>query len=340
MIIGITWTFTLLAIIAIVLRLYTRHKLTRSLGWEDWFMLIAGILQLVTQCFFQVSYGYGLGKHDKDIQPPENLIQVMKYNFISGPTAILVSITARISIAILLVRLFGVRVWFKWFMIIFTTLQSVVGVAEIIIILAQANPIEGLWNPSLPGVTYWDPRVYYYTGYFMQSLYTFSDLAYVLFPTVFIWKLNMPLRRKVGLILLMAASLFTVSMSILRIVGMTTVANPGTSNEDYQYNSSIAVLWSGLEQSCVILMGCIPTLRGTAKLVKPVFSSIGSTLSALLKRSSNSYGANTYYDLDKSAQETSRAVESQEGAIPTASLPQDRRKLNSGRAAAYSSNEF
>jgi dolichyl-phosphate-mannose--protein O-mannosyl transferase len=39
MIIGLTWSFTGLAVIAVLLRLYIRKKVTHITGWDDWFML-------------------------------------------------------------------------------------------------------------------------------------------------------------------------------------------------------------------------------------------------------------------------------------------------------------
>ena len=41
--IGIMWTFTCLAMIAIALRLYVRIFIVKKLGLDDWFMMIAGV---------------------------------------------------------------------------------------------------------------------------------------------------------------------------------------------------------------------------------------------------------------------------------------------------------
>lgn len=42
-IMGVSWTFTSLAIILIAMRLHVRANVLRSLGADDWFMLAAGV---------------------------------------------------------------------------------------------------------------------------------------------------------------------------------------------------------------------------------------------------------------------------------------------------------
>jgi hypothetical protein len=112
-------------------------------------------------------------------------------------------------------------------------------------------------------------------------MYTFSDLTYVLLPVMIIWNLHMDLHRRLGLILLMSVSLFTMAMSIMK-----TLVAQGSSKDtvDVQYNASLAVLWAGLEQTCVIIMGCVPPLRALLRLDIPIFSSIGSSLNSLIRR--------------------------------------------------------
>lgn len=116
-------------------------------------------------------------------------------------------------------------------------------------------------------------------------MYTFSDLTYVLLPVMIIWNLHMELHRRIGLVLLMSVSLFTMAMSIMK-----TLVAQGSSKDtvDVQYNASLAVLWAGLEQTFVIIMGCVPPLRALLRLEIPLFSSISSSLNSLIHRNRSS----------------------------------------------------
>jgi hypothetical protein len=117
------------------------------------------------------------------------------------------------------------------------------------------------------------------------ALFTFSDLSYVLLPVLIIWKLNMPIRRKIAIILLMALSLLTMSASIMK----TVTAQSSQTATDVEYNASMAILWSGIEQSFVIIMGCIPSLRPIFLQQSPFrFRSLGSLFSSFMGIRTNS----------------------------------------------------
>lgn len=219
------------------------------------------------------------------------------------------SILARISIAILLVRIFGVKTWLKWFLIAMTTLQVLTVVIVAITCWLQVRPAEGLWNPLIDAQRL-DPNVVpregnvaggkshsmlpspirylgiHTDGGLVEGLFALGDLFYVLLPVIIVWKLNMPLSRKVGLCLLLAMSLFTMAASIAKAVA----ANPGTkSEEDAQYISSLALMWSVTEQAFVIMMGCAPPLHSITKLKLPSVSSLPMSFKRLVSSRGTGY---------------------------------------------------
>lgn len=99
-----------------------------------------------------------------------------------------------------------------------------------------------------------------------------------------IWQLNMPLRQRLGLIMLLGVSLFTVVLSILKTVGLQAIADQQSDPKatDVQYNATLTILWTCLEQACVIIMGCVPPLRAVMKL--ELARSVSSSLASLLQR--------------------------------------------------------
>ena len=61
------------------------------------------------------AYVWGLGKHDLDITVDPQLIHIQKWNYITIVPSFLASSLARISAALLLIRLFGSKAWFRWY---------------------------------------------------------------------------------------------------------------------------------------------------------------------------------------------------------------------------------
>ncbi|KAI0009470.1 hypothetical protein F4779DRAFT_581727 [Xylariaceae sp. FL0662B] len=294
-IMGLTWTLTVLAILAVAARFYYRRQYRSFGSADDWIMLAALVLQIVYQACITVLVHWGLGKASTNLTT-EELIMTKKWTWISAPFANLVSLCARISIVIMLIRIFETRKWFKWFLIIFTTILGIVDILALLFVWVQVTPIEALWNINVPAKQLLDPGVQQYASLALQLLYTISDLTYVLFPVMFIWKLHMPVARKIGFILLMCLSLITMGAALAKVVVvfMRMNATPIAGSTNFRYFNGLVNLLCGVEQCLVIIMGCIPSLRPMAKL-RPnwkLLSDIGESLASLLTTRSRRKGSN------------------------------------------------
>lgn len=118
----------------------------------------------------------------------------------------------------------------------------------------------------------------------VTALWTFTDLTFVLFPILVIWGLHMAMRQRLGLVLLMSVSLFTMVLSILKTVGLKHIADQQAdpTATDVLYGASLEILWSCLEQAFVIIMGCVPPLRSVVKL--QLVRSISDSLASIIRR--------------------------------------------------------
>lgn len=159
---GLTWTLNAFAIVTVTVRLVVRKRVAKFWSSDDWVMLLALIIQIIYQATFTILCSWGNGLPFDSLTPRQR-IQVSKWGTISSFPSIIVSFVARISISILLVRIFGVRKWFKWYFIGFTAFLTFAGVLSIIFQAAQSRPFEGVWNPNIPAKR-WDPRIYMYTA--------------------------------------------------------------------------------------------------------------------------------------------------------------------------------
>ncbi|KAI3316506.1 hypothetical protein HD806DRAFT_527829 [Xylariaceae sp. AK1471] len=193
-VVGIPWTLTIIASPTVAARLYVRKKI-KTLYWDDWLMLGALLFQLVDIGLITRAYSFGLGKYDVDLTLEQ-----------------LVTVLARVSGAVFLIHLFGVRLWFKLYLIVFTTLRCIGGISVLLVSFL--------------------------------TIFTFADLTYVLFPVVIIWRLNMSLSRKVALIFLMCTLLPTAAASIIKARAFQAAV---VSLEEPQYASSASALWCGVE---------------------------------------------------------------------------------------------
>lgn len=176
-IMGTTWALTALSMVIIALRFYVRTNGAQGLKAHDWVMLIAlvrsclatrdqliddhqQVLQIASQACITEAYLWGLGEHDEYLMmdPTMPWVNILKWIYISTVPGVCASIAARVSITLLLISLFGNKVWLKRWLITTTSLITVLGILSVVITWSQASPVEGLWNPLLPARR-WDPII-------------------------------------------------------------------------------------------------------------------------------------------------------------------------------------
>ena len=115
------------------------------------------------------------------------------------------------------------------------------------------------------------------------ALYSWSDVTYVLFPILIIWRMSLPTHRKIGLIILMGLSLFTTVASILKAIITLSEDNSGDGGSVFYSNDGS--LWCSIEQSFLIIIGCIPVLVPLSKLDHPIINWLNAALDRMLNKS-------------------------------------------------------
>ena len=111
---------------------------------------------------------YGLGKHDADLTVHEKRM-ILKWVWLGHAPGVVVSLLARISVTILLLRIFGdIHRWLKWFLIITTSIFTLYCIAMMPVPYLQTRPVEANWRPEIPA-THWNPAVFNGLTYAGQS---------------------------------------------------------------------------------------------------------------------------------------------------------------------------
>lgn len=153
---GVTWFFTAIAIQTVALRFYLRRKFHQTGGLDDWVMLLALIFHLVFQAFLTLACVSGLGRPLLSMTFQE-LADLTKWSWCTTPGSILANTFSRISIAIVLVQIFGMRKWFKHLMVAFTVILTIFGLINFVFVWVQARPVQALWDVTVPAEYHMTP---------------------------------------------------------------------------------------------------------------------------------------------------------------------------------------
>ena len=172
LLLAVAWTECAISSIFLIFRFYCRKKITKNLWWDDWFILVTFVSQLVStvkikpdseQVFAIISSsmftGYALNggtKHILDI-PPAQIPKVTAFNYVSQGVCMLALSTGKVSVALLIYRLQAPSRWRTWVLAILSASSFVMALLVIALFLAQCTSLQALWTPGTG--TCWNPKV-------------------------------------------------------------------------------------------------------------------------------------------------------------------------------------
>ncbi|KAL8717512.1 MAG: hypothetical protein Q9225_005244 [Loekoesia sp. 1 TL-2023] len=208
------WTECIIALIIVCLRVFWRLKL-KSLGWDDWFMVLTMAIFLALSAIVSVLTAKGGSRHFFYLTPSEKA-SVTHWEWISLPFGVIPSATAKVSVAFLLLRIIGPGMtWQKWALYFSMISVTVVGAISVITIYVQCDPPRALWD-HVPHAKCWDPAIQANIGIFQGSYSAFMDLFLALLPITVISKLKMKKSKKIALCILLGLGILTAISGAIR----------------------------------------------------------------------------------------------------------------------------
>ncbi|KAH7067240.1 hypothetical protein BKA63DRAFT_581953 [Paraphoma chrysanthemicola] len=254
--IGIIIPATVLVVTAISCRFYSRTVIVRTLGWDDWIMLLAAILCVGSNIMIIVAMlpSFQLGYHLWDLRPEIMYGTIRAAQMSMAYQLMFTAVITLMKVAILLtyLKIFPSKLnkWFCRIMIVYTVVLSTIA---FFFTLFQCSPVS----------TYWEIFKYIGTAkclniraiyYFHAAQNTFSDFVIFLWPAKDLWNVKISRRQRITLTCMFSLGVIVCIAGSLRIY-YTSV-----------YLESYDVMWHGAE--CFIVMsvesgvgvacGCLP----------------------------------------------------------------------------------
>ena len=180
----------------------------------------------------------------------------VKLSWISQSFAIFSCGTAKVSIALLILRIKAQGKFRKGFLYIIIAALTIINTVGVASIFFQCSPSKKLWDPSVSGSCL-DPHIQRDIGFAQASYSAFSDFVLAVFPLTFIWNLKIKMSSKIGLGCAMSLGVIVTGAAIVK----TILIQELSVRSDYTYITVNLVIWSVTEMYTIIIAACIPTLR-------------------------------------------------------------------------------
>ncbi|KAF2116403.1 hypothetical protein BDV96DRAFT_574059 [Lophiotrema nucula] len=248
--IEISGVFSGLALIILLLRLYTRIFIVRSVGVEDYFITLAMLCSIGLTICIGIQVEYGMGQHYWMLSP-EDGTQSLKAFWASLIVYYLSLGLTKSSILLQYQRVFPT----KNFQIACWSIMSVVVAYTIWTVLGSifaCIPVRAFWTKE-------ESRcINQFAMWFTNAAINIgTDLAIIILPMPVVRSLNLARRQKQALIGIFAIGGFVCVVSILRLKSLVAISN----SKDPTYDNPPAATWSSVETSVGIICSCLPCLR-------------------------------------------------------------------------------
>ncbi|KAK4499551.1 hypothetical protein PRZ48_010067 [Zasmidium cellare] len=243
---AVIFTSSALAIIAVVLRLWTRLLIVRQPGWDDLLVTLSLFFTVIfTVCVFFEVY-YGLGTHIETISK-HDLTQLCLWLWISVWNYYIGPGLAKLSIVVQCMRIFGHIKWFR-------TASYIL--AAIITAFTIFSTFISIFPSCIDRLPLW---------LFNSAFTMLTDIAVTVLPLPVLKSLQLPARQRYILMGVFGLGGVICIVSIVRLSGIyaTSVA------KDVSWENSQAALYSNLEAAVGIIASCVPTLRAFVKTYFP-----------------------------------------------------------------------
>ncbi|KPM36033.1 hypothetical protein AK830_g10531 [Neonectria ditissima] len=374
--VGVGLTFTVLAALFVVLRIFTRLWLVRSMGVDDVFIVIStfGTLGFLIAVMEQVRYGLGEPPDPKLLSP-----------FIQATVASVISYTVchlavKLSISIQCLRIFVTPAARRLFIGLIVFL-SIYGTLCLLLSIITCWPVAKYWDDSIEGKCL-DNRAMRYA---FAGINIVNDIVLLIAPMPFLKGLQIARRVKIVLMGVFAAGgvqvprfspaertmtyivfsacivaiirLYSLwaysSVSIAERPGKQALSRFKMQTKTVKVKGIDIAIWSGLECNIAIICACIPSLKPLSSRTFPGL--VGSFAKASTAPSHGRYAHGNSHNYDNITHNTNshnhsiaetdhRGIKMQQSfemRTTTGSEDTDSEKnLVTGSAAAYHSQIY
>ncbi|CBF84141.1 hypothetical protein AN2726.2 [Aspergillus nidulans FGSC A4] len=230
---SVTWILGGIATITVFTRMYVRFFQQRTPGWDDYVMILCWCLAITSASLASTAIHYGLGVDLYGIQSPDDRVNALKYLTLAPNPSILSVAFGKLSIVLFFHRLLGVSMTrtlstILWILLFITAGLSI---SAVVAVLAFCTPTESIWDKTIPPKRCMAPETQLGIGLAQASFNAFTDIILGLLPAYSLYNLQMPLRRKIGLMLLFGVeswspiTIWNTYIPLLSITNKTRAAN-------------------------------------------------------------------------------------------------------------------
>ncbi|KAL4800108.1 hypothetical protein BDV19DRAFT_171533 [Aspergillus venezuelensis] len=249
------WAANAVAAVILILRVVAKFKL-RQFRFDDVLMIVAWAMTLAATVLLQKSVDHGFGTNLTKLEEPD-LKVVLKAIAIEIPLVTISTGFARSAFALYIIGILGGKRAYQIMLWSVMLLQLAGNIVSGVLPLSICDNVRVLWDMTVK-THCGDSAAVIKFAYFSSAVNTATDFFLAVFPTVVFWNLNLRLRIKISLIVLMSLGILAMIASIIKCTKYGDI--PGITNLGSTGGVEL-IRWGYAENLIIIITSSVPCIR-------------------------------------------------------------------------------
>ncbi|KAI0972012.1 hypothetical protein F4678DRAFT_430858 [Xylaria arbuscula] len=269
-----------LTVISMILYIYGKTKL--KLHVDDFFALIALASFIVCHIFiYRITASTGYFVHGWDLQVKDQAWHLFNI-YITTSTYNVTMIFIKPAILLQWARIFtaGERNLFFWMCYSVASINVLFYLLTILIDLLRCHPVQYHWDKTIHGGHCDNDDL---LSPLSAAINLILDLTILILPQRVIWKLNLAVRKKIGVSFVFVVGILCITFATVRLSWAIKLLTAG----DYAYDASYEVLYGSLEMTFAFLTFTLPGIP------KPFMTLLQGTRDSMERLAKTSWGSRT-----------------------------------------------
>ncbi|KAK4150759.1 hypothetical protein C8A00DRAFT_45904 [Chaetomidium leptoderma] len=242
------------------LRCFVRIRLLRAFGLDDWLM-VAAAASFAFYCSCSLAgITSGTGQHVADLSREANA-EARKWWWFCYPSYAFTMMLTKMSITFFFRRVIVDRLH-KWILIATAAITIISCTIFFFACIFQCWPVSYFWDKYSQTGTCIPDSVIIALAFLFSAINIITDFTFALMPAWVLSHLNMKLKTKVALCILMGLGCIASAAVVVRLPYMRLIAS-----DDFLYDTVDVAIWSTVEQALAITAGGLATLQPLIKLI-------------------------------------------------------------------------
>ncbi|KAK1566070.1 uncharacterized protein LY79DRAFT_529490 [Colletotrichum navitas] len=260
-ILGVVISFAVLSWLCVAFRMHVRIKMVRSLGWDDFFVILSLLSITTGSVGVCVSTKYGLGRHIGTLSAYEVKAYLRTFYVANGTYQISTALM-KISLLFQYLRIYDQPSFIRRACIFTLVVVAVWAIPYTVVSWIPCMPVQAYWDWSIPA-TRWaygslDAKVFSTTYESHAAVNIALDLLVLMLPVPLYFEPNMPLRSRLGLLVLLSMGIAVNCVSVARYVTILQHKSATYPTIDFPWYAPVSIVLACVEVDLAMVTSSIP----------------------------------------------------------------------------------